>query len=320
MRTMLLTLLLAAGSVTVSAQEEFEARLTITALATDDGFGTPLRSPTAAFFDTHSRELIVCEGGRGRIVVFDEHLLPKYAFLHFVRVDSARPKTVGEPRGAVTLSNGDFVVVDNLSASLHVLDFRGNPLETMSLGSLLGDAKLKIKPEALDIDLQDNLYVLVSGDMHTVLKLDRDFQLVRTIGAKGADSSQLNTIVSMAEQDGVLVLADLYGTPAIKVFDTAGTFLAGFGGHDVDKADFSMPAGLCVIPDPQSGTPLVFIADALRQVVKVLTLNGGYVGYFGGFGAQLGEFQYPSAVATNGLGLFFVVEKGGNRIQAFQFH
>lgn len=309
--------ILLAGSP--AAQDDLAPRLTITGIALDDGFGVDLRSPTAGFFDTHSRELIVCDGGRGRIVIFDEQLLPKYSFPHFVRTDPLRPKSLGEPRGAVANSNGDFIVADNLSPYLHVLDFRGTPIERIHLGATLGDSALRVKPEALDIDPRDNLYVLVSGDRHTVLMLDREFKLVRTIGTKGADSSQFNTIVSLAEHEGLLLVADLYGTPAIKIYDTAGSFLSGFGGHDVERTDFSMPSGIDLLTDPQTGEQLVFVTDALRQVVKVLTRNGEFVSNIGGFGAKLGEFRYPSSVVANGLGDFFIVEKGGNRIQAFQF-
>ncbi|NOY88549.1 MAG: hypothetical protein GXO93_04040, partial [FCB group bacterium] len=58
---------------------------------------------------------------------------------------------------------------------------------------------------------------------------------------------------------------------------------------------------------------------ALRQVIKVYNDKGEFLSFVGGFGHQLGEFQYPMGLTVTKDNVFYVVEKIGNRIQRFRF-
>jgi hypothetical protein len=95
-----------------------------------------------------------------------------------------------------------------------------------------------------------------------------------------------------------------------------GNYICGFAGHDIERADVSLPSGIFVTDDSSDGT-LIWVTDALRQVLKVYKSDGIMQVQIGGFGYKLGEYQYPAGITGTGDGHFFVAEKVGNRIQRF---
>lgn len=300
----------------LSVASDIPSRITFDAITFDDGMGIALRSPRAIFFDRRSGELTVADAGNNRIIIYDRNLKPLFSFDHFVRDRYSGMIVKGEPKAVAVNSLGEIIVIDNLVEYLEVLDFRGTPLERFTVGQILGDSAIKARPECLAIDAADNLYLGVTGEITAVLMLDRNLRLTRVIGKKGPLPFELNTILAVTESEGLLYLTDLYSVPAVKIFDTSGNYISGFAGHDIEEPDLSLPSGIAVSKDSIDGT-LIWVADALRQVIKVYNSDGDMLVQVGGFGHKLGEYQYPASIAFTGNGHFFVSEKVGNRIQRF---
>ncbi|MFQ6008666.1 MAG: NHL repeat-containing protein [Candidatus Zixiibacteriota bacterium] len=314
-----IALLISAGLL-ISVHAETESRwprVKVTAVVYDDGWQSKLRNPSGLFFDRQAGELFVADAGNHRVLIFDQNLVPKYSFEHFVHNCRADHMVRGEPRTLVVNSLGEIILIDNLVNYLDVLDFRGKPLEKVHLNRVLKDTTLSVKPQSLSIDQSDNLYVAVVGDLTTVIVLDKYYELKRTIGTKGTDRSDFNTPLRVYVQNGLLYITDLYAEPAVKVFDTTGEFKYGFGGHEVERSDFSFPTGV-MINEKYSGQKSIWVVDGLRQVVKVFDDQGEFVTYVGGFGFNQGEFRYPSDIAAASDSVFFVAERVGNRIQRFE--
>ncbi|MEP0828883.1 MAG: hypothetical protein HRF51_10215 [bacterium] len=300
----------------ISETGDIASRITFDAITFDDGMGINLRSPRAIFFDKRSGELTVADAGNNRILIYDRNLKPLYSFDHFVRDRYTGMIIKGEPKAVAVNSLGEIIVIDNLVEYLEVLDFRGTPLEKLTVGQILGDSAVKARPECLAIDAADNLYLGVTGNITALLMLDKNLKLIRVIGKKGPLPSELNTILAVTESDGLLYMTDLYSVPAIKIFDTTGNYISGFAGHDIEEPDLSLPSGIAVSKDSIDGT-LIWVTDGLRQVVKVYNPEGDMLVQVGGFGYKLGEYQYPAGIVFSGDGHFFVSEKVGNRIQRF---
>ncbi|MEW6050976.1 MAG: NHL repeat-containing protein [Candidatus Zixiibacteriota bacterium] len=317
LKSLAIVVLLYALPAGLSAQD-FRDRVSVTAIALDDGSGASLRGAGSAYFDRQARELFVCDGGHNQVIIYDENLIPKFAFRHFVPSRDSDRLVPGEPKAVVTNSRGEIILLDNLAQFIDVLDFRGEPLQRVFPNQLIGDTTLRLTCDALAVDDRDNLYVVVGGDLQTILVLDQDFLLKRKIGRKGPGESDFTTLLAIAEFQGRLYLTDLLAKPAIKVFDTSGAYLSGFGAHEVEKTDFSLPGGITVTVD-SSGTPLLWFCDALRQIVKVIDAKGNFISEVGGFGYNLGEYRYPSGIASDGRNIVFVVEKVGARVQKFEY-
>jgi hypothetical protein len=158
--------------------------------------------------------------------------------------------------------------------------------------------------------------VIVGGDLTRLLVLDRDLQLVRQFGEKGDLPAHFNAPVSVAVLRDRVYVGDVYGLPAVKIFDTVGNFLFGFGRHELDRQDLSFPAGVAFLKiDPE--TEYTLVLDKLRQAAKVYTEKGDFVTLIGGYGNQPGLVQYPSGLATDGKSTLYIVEKTGGRVQKY---
>jgi hypothetical protein len=160
------------------------------------------------------------------------------------------------------------------------------------------------------------LYVATGGEVVTVMVLDDYFNLDKMIGKRGSGPEDFNTVLTLQVHQNRLYTTDLYATPAVKVFDTSGAYLFGFGGHDVERADLSFPSGLAIL-EADPGEVTIWIADGLRQVLKVYDASGEFLQLVGGFGLRAGEFRYPADLAAMGDSVLYIVERVGNRIQRF---
>jgi len=292
-------------------------RISITAIVTDDGWNRPLRGPSAMFYDQSADELFITDPGNNRVVIYDGNLSPVFSFTHYVRDPSSERMIKGEPRDLVVNSRGEIILADNYVSYLDILDFRGAFIERLELNRLLNDTTLNVKPQCLAIDGNDNLYVATAGDVVGVIVLDGNFRFQRIIGRDAAGNSDFKSPLAIHVSDSILFVTDLYAEPTVKLFDTSGAYLTGFGAHDVDRADMSFPSGLTTMTDDETGKVTFWVVDGLRQVVKVFHDDGSFLAHVGGFGVAPGEFRYPTDIVSSGDSLFFILERVGNRIQRF---
>jgi hypothetical protein len=288
---------------------------TFGAFTYDNGVDGPLVNPGYAFYDAAAKELFVASPGNQRIVVYDTNLSAKFSFPHYIKDKSGRGLVLGEPRAAVVNRRGEILVLDNQADYIDVLDFRGSSIERIYPSRLLKDSTLKLHPELVALDKQDNLYLSVSGDIQAILVLDENFEFKRKIISKGTPDAP-DLPVSMAVLDSMIIIGDMQGKPVIRVYDTLGHYLSGFGGREIERTDFSLPVAIAPVTD-STGQTYYLVADALRQVIKLLDQRGQLISMIGGYGAGVGAFQYPSGLAYGGMWTFFVVERVGGRVQKF---
>ena len=72
---------------------------------------------------------------------------------------------------------------------------------------------------------------------------------------------------------------------------------------------FSQPTGLVVTPEGR-----VWVTDNVRHNIQVFDITGKLLGVLGG-GDGPGAILYPSALASDGKGMFALVETGGKRLR-----
>jgi DNA-binding beta-propeller fold protein YncE len=290
--------------------------LKVTAVTYDDGRGTRLREPARLFFDRSSKELFIADAANHRLVILDTSLLAVHTFDHFVTERQSGKMVKGQPTDVVVSSRGEMFVADALVDYIDVLDFRGQSLEQIYPNRLLGDTTLRIKPTALAIDNDDNLYLIITGDKTTIMVLDASLNLVRTIGEVGTWPENFSTPSAVGVYDGRVYVADMQSEPAVKIFDADGTYLSGFASHDIDREDLSLPQsfGFIIV----SGKLTIWVLDTLRQVIKIYSPDGGLVFTIGGVGTDLGKLQFPSGISTDYISTAYVSEKVGGRVQKFQ--
>lgn len=306
-------------SSAVAAQSRFDTlqnHVTIGGITYDDGFGLGLKDPAGVFYQKNGGEVFVADAGNGRVVIYDSLLSATYTFKHFFKDRQSGKSELGEPRTVAVTSEGEIVLLDARSDRIELLDFRGRVLKSVAPSRLLGDSSLRLVMSAATIDHSDQVYLLVTGAVTRVLILDRDLNLIRQFGEPGDLPHQFSSPSSVGVWQGRIYIGDIRGLPAVKVYDSLGGFLFGFASHDVKPEDISLPISFGFLENPLTG-PVILVLDGLRQAVKLYNMEGAFVTTIGGFGYLPGLLQYPSGLSTDGIATFYVVEKGGERVQRY---
>lgn len=288
-----------------------------------EGYGknVPFKKPEGIWFDRYQQEVYVADTGNGRISVFDNRGVWLRSFTHWVGRKSASGKAIlqpGEPKSIAVNRRGEIFVVDALASYLDVLDYRGRSLTKLEAAELVKSeeettAPGPVTPTEVTLDAADRVYVGLGGSHNQIVVLDQDLKVVRRIGRRGREKGAFFSITGLATTgDGRMIVTDSASTP-VQVFSAAGELLLHFGSHDVGWQNFSLPSGAVC-----DGAGSIWVADAVRQVVKKFDAQGSYVTALGGFGVRPGEMRYPVALAGDGGKLLFVLEKVGGRYQVFE--
>lgn len=305
---------------TQAAPQSFGDRVVFTAVTYDNGTGGDLKGITDLFYDSYTDELYACVPSDHSIVIYDDNLTPRYAFRHYVADRRTAGRILGEPNSIAVTRDGDILVLDGLANYIDLLDFRGEPVEQLWLNRIYGDTNLTIRPLAIAKDEADNFYITTGGDLATIIVLNPDLTYKRRIGHRAIDSSDVEgfmTVVGLHVSKGLVFVSDLYAVPALKIYDTSGHYISGFGGHTVEKNDITMGTGIAIMTD-SVGDPIIFSCDELRQVIKVFTKSGQFLANIGGFGNGVGAVAYPTDIVASRNNTFFISEKVGKRIQRFE--
>ena len=140
-----------------------------------------------------------------------------------------------------------------------------------------------------------------------------DYRPLGSWGAPGSEPGQLTRVTGIAEApSGDLVVTCASTRLAVQIFTREGTFLRGFGKHDLGPGTFSFPSGVAITADGR-----IWVSDEIRHQVSVFDFAGKFLSSVGSWGEGPGEFAYPSAVATDGGSFLVVAERVGARFQLF---
>ena len=267
--------------------------------------GTSFNQPRGIAFDTGRGEIVVANTGANSIDVFTLGGRPLDRF----QITDRKPdgsSVPGVPRCVAVARDGRYLVVDNLSDGVTIIDRRGRPAGRLDMPSTVrGPASA--------------LHVLPSGDVlaggppkdDRVYRFDAKGSLVSTWGERGDAPGHLDGITAIAAlPSGDVVVACANTQLAVQIFSSAGEYRVGFGIHDIGPGNFSLPSGIAVTPDGR-----IWVSDEIRMSIQVFDPQGVYLGVLGGMGTALGSFSYPSALAGDGGQLLAVTDREAGRFQ-----
>lgn len=260
--------------------------------------GTMVR-PRAVAFDAKHDEVVVGDGGSGRIGIFRPDGVELYSFL-------AREPDRDIARIGIT-PNGAIAVTGGSRSSIETYSYRGVYKGPLQLDPAIGKPVIG----AFTWDSSGNLYVGDNGSAQ-VLVLGRDGKLRQQFGSRGSEEGQFEAISDIeVDREGRIWVLD-HRALAVQLFDSQGNFLRGWGRHETGAENFSLPSGLAI-----SSTGQVLVTDELRHVVKLFTQDGKFLGHFGGLGDGRGQLSFPSDIAIGSGDRIWVSERGTARIQSF---
>jgi DNA-binding beta-propeller fold protein YncE len=169
------------------------------------------------------------------------------------------------------------------------------------------DDRTLVSPVAVAVGSQGRVYV-VDSYLRQVLQLDRDGELLRTIGH---DDLQRPSSVAYDAGRGRLYVGDSK-SHVVHVFDDDGRKLASFGGLGSEPGQFNSPTHVASMPDGG-----VAVTDALNFRVQVFDVDGRFRYRVGEHGDGAGNFAAPKGVAVDRAGHLYVADAMFDVVQIF---
>ncbi|MEK9628646.1 MAG: hypothetical protein VW455_06455 [Nitrospinota bacterium] len=171
---------------------------------------------------------------------------------------------------------------------------------------------------------------LIADDFnHRIQVYDPQFKLIHCFGEKGKEPGQLQYPKGLAvDKEGNIFVADSWNH-RIQKFDPKGNHLQTFGSCGDQKGQLNEPWDIHIDP---SGT--IIVVERYNHRIQFFDQDGNSLGWVGQRGTTVEEnlaylyetplniqapplFEFPTSIATDSVGNFFVTDSGNHRIRKF---
>ncbi|HEX6944025.1 MAG TPA: hypothetical protein VF128_13930 [Gemmatimonadaceae bacterium] len=273
---------------------------------------TPLSNPMGIFFDRVKQECYVADTGNGQVVIFNSSGMPTYRFLHMVPGRNDQP-IPGEPRSIAVDAKGTIYLVDSRVTYIDVLDTRGRSITHIDVPDDNCGQPERFIHVAVGGD--QTVYAISACAQPRVFRIDEAGAVTGAVVLQTPDDERACVNGFAVDKDGNIYITNGCANLMAQFYSPTGELVRAFGKHDTGFENFAVPAGLAVMNNGDT-----WIVDTIRQVVGRFDHEGNLLSMIGGKGSQPGAFEYPSAVATDGESLLFVLERQGNRYQCLRIN
>jgi len=270
---------------------------------TPPGTANGFLRPGSIFADNRFGEVYISDLGHDRIVAFDTSGFYKFEF---------SCGGIFEIPGDLVVDSRGFIYILGSTGSrkgIYLFDYDGLYLRELQLSGLPQGLTLNIS--RLTIDESDNLYIV-----------DETNAIVFSFDTQGALRQQFSVLSDVAEKQrreamfgaprvaaGLIYLpVSTFGT--VYVYDLNGNFIRNIGDEGTDIGTLNFPVDVAVSPDS-----VVMVLDKHRYNVVCFSLDGDFLGEFGGMGFRLGWFYHPNYFAVDNLGRCYISQIFLNLVQ-----
>lgn len=282
---------------------------------------------------TDGARVYVTDTDNHRVCVFDDRGHFQRSVGRFGLRDSQgtpnpawRPGMLAWPSDADALANGTIWVADTVNRIVQRFDPDGSAsvvlpspgAETVRPGQP-GHATMLVRP--LSIAVSENRLYVADGFRVSRFGLggapDGMLGLMKGGAQTGALHDPWGIVVdeggSVAIADSLNHRVQAYGPKGDLLWVARGT--ADAGEATTDEELFALPRGMDRDPAGR-----LYVADALRSKVIVLSPRGKKLAELGDVGRRPGSLLFPNDVAITKAGTIFVLNKGNNRVDAFRLN
>jgi DNA-binding beta-propeller fold protein YncE len=166
----------------------------------------------------------------------------------------------------------------------------------------------------VDVDAQDNVYVLHRNEAMPIMVFDRNGKFLRAWGQGMIKTTHFLRV----DRFGDVWVTDRGNMVAYK-FDSQGKLLMTLGQKGVTGDNTSHDAfnGMADLAVAKNGD--IFIADGEGPNTRVVKFSkdGKFLKWWGGKGTNPGQFDVPHSIAIDSKGRVYVADRSNNRIQIF---
>ena len=160
-------------------------------------------------------------------------------------------------------------------------------------------------PAGVVFDSDNHLYVADCWN-HRVQKFTADGKYLFQFGSEGSGNGNLNHPAGLAVHNHKVYVAEFIGK-RISVFQTDGKFY-----QTIVSGQLGASYDITI-----NGNNQILVANSSRNCICIYTLDGDYVGKFGGTGTAGGQLSKPYGIAVDLHGFIFVADSGNHRVSIF---
>ncbi len=256
---------------------------------------------------------------------------------------------IHNPVDILTLDLGRYLILDQHSASLHLVSeeqelFSTYPLPdlispvSMALLSpdriLITDAALNqvysfhLKNEELSpFRLSQNLnrptgIAVIPGSNHIWISetsahhisiFDINGNFIKAFGSRGTSKCEFNypTFIFCKNENRIIINDTM--NFRVQILDTCGSVISVFGEAGSSSGYLARPKGIACDTFGH-----IYIVDAIHSNVQVFNPTGDLLAYFGSRGRDRGEFWLPTGISIDDENNIYVADTYNSRIQVFK--
>jgi len=215
-----------------------------------------------------------------------------------------------EPSDVAVSKDGKIYVVDGVNNRIKVFNKNGQALSVFGKkGSTEGRFHF---PLGIDVDNAGNIYIADAGNSRVQI-FDRDTNFVAAINLPGkADKPADPTDVAVDESRNRLYVVD-NDNHRLLVYDLSTRQLINTIGGPGDQAlKFRYPFLTALNKENY-----LYVVDVINTRVQVISPDGLFVTYVGGWGVEKGQFFRPKGIAVDASNRIYVSDSYMGVIQVF---
>ena len=201
---------------------------------------------------------------------------------------------------------GELFMTENLDHRYTVLDSRGQ--RVLTVGSKGEPPFGNAYPTGIAIDSEGNVYV-ASHD-HTVWKLNRSGEVIKSVGKWGRNVGEFNNPFGVRYHNHQVYVCDS-DNDRVQVFDSDLNFVRSFG---TDNGPGQLKEPRDIDFDTQGN---IYVVNYSKHQVLVFSEDGQYLRHFGQKGRRKGELSRPTGLCVSG-DYVYVTEWANHRISVFR--
>ena len=271
------------------------------AIESAGGRSDKLREPMDIFVDRKTGELYIADAATRKVLIYDRNGM-------FVQAIDPGEKE-GSARMVAVDGEGRLFLGHLASTKISVLDFRGNPLDTLLLPGVINAPGSPVRPMALANGKGGEIYALKTQG--GVVKVDPDGEAHEEIAISGEGAP--NIIYGMAvDGSGRFLFTDMRPYSVV-IYDPKEKSFKRFGSPGVLYGQLDRPVGIAA---DEAGH--IFVVSTVTNKVSCFSREGEFIEEFGKIGEGYGQFYMPTKIASDGQDRIYVLENTLKRVQVFK--
>ena len=285
---------------------------------------------------TDGKRLYVTDTDNHRVVVFDDrgHYLRSVGSFG-LRISQGKPSPAWRagqlawPTDSAAAPDGTIWVADTVNRAIQRFDPAGRAAVVVPATTRPDDfapgkaAHATLLERPLSVTVADNRIYVADGFRVSRFGIDGSPQGIfgqRQGGRRvGAMLQPWGMIVdargSVAVADALNHRVEAFSPEGKLLWMTSTPTTQGAAGSTGAEEIFALPRGM-----DRDSAGRIYVADALRSKITVLSANGRKLIDLGDMGRMPAELFLPNDVALTRSGTIFVADKGNNRVQAFRLN